>query len=95
MNPRLEDWAVVEEPCNPCTPPELRPKALVGRAFGHPNFEDGEMVHTTMIVEHDYANRRVTTKSRTYELGRIEQAYFDYMKEHNIVPKTFSPEAFL
>lgn len=92
----MENWSICDAPgADPYQPPERRAKMLQGYVHGHPDFEDGSQIMTSMIVEHDYPNRTVRTKNTVYTLGKIDPGYVDYMKRFGIKPVTFRPEDFL
>lgn len=77
---RLEQWAVVSHgEVNPYTPPECISKALVGKVFGHPKFKDGDLVHTSALVELDLMSNFARTANTEYELGECDPKYAEYM----------------
>lgn len=82
---RIEHWAVADaHGASEYEAPESRPRALVGRVFGHPRKQNGEFVKTSEIVE--VIGRRVTTASGTvYLLGQVDPMYADYLLEQGRV----------
>lgn len=70
---RLENWAVVYSG-SPYQAPELQIPRLVGNVFGHPSFEDGEMVTTSSIKRKD-GECIVTNSGSYYTLGGIDPEY--------------------
>ena len=76
----LKNWYVTGDPDDPYTAPERRSRRLVGQAYGHPNYKDGEPIVTSVIVAAE--GRKVTTKSREYTLeGPPESGYVEYLKQ--------------
>ena len=76
---RLENWRVVG--LDPYAPPEMAKISLSGKAYGHPNFEDGHGITTSDVVAVD--GRMVTTCSGSqYELGEIDPKYREWLEEH-------------
>ena len=92
-NPRLENWAI-RYTGDPYTPPELQRCAAIGEVYGHPEFPDGSPITTSALIVHDYGRRQVTTKSRVYNLGKIDPGYVQYMKDNGIKPVSFKVEDF-
>lgn len=63
---KLENWSTTNLFCNP-QKPQVR---LCGKVFGHPKFDNGEVVITSIIVHLDLDNNKAETYSGTlYTLG--------------------------
>ena len=71
---RLENWSVVALIQNPYMAPEARGRALTGRVYDDPRFENGTTICTTALV--GVSGQTVTTRSGSvYELGEVDPAY--------------------
>lgn len=79
---RLEQWSVVGSPQDSHLAPEIRPRMLQGKAYGHPRFPDGREITTSVIISAD--GRVVTCSSRKYCLGEMSPGYADYLKQNGI-----------
>ena len=44
---------------------------LWGLVYGSPNFEEGQLVHTSAIKQLDLENKKVVTQTSVYELGTM------------------------
>ena len=66
---KLNNWAVVFGGSNPYLAPELIRPHLTGEVHGHPNFEDGETIMTSQIMEAE--GTLVTTSNTIYSLGNV------------------------
>lgn len=76
---KLENWSVRGD-SSPYIPPEQRTLILRGEVYGHPRFEDGEVIWTSPIVNVD--GRIVKTKNSEYELGGVEQDFLRWCSEN-------------
>jgi len=77
---KIENWEIVYSPPNPYTAPECCPPYLYGQVYGHPRFEDGKFISTSMIVD-AYGNH-VKTKNTEYVLGKPSDKYAEWCKKH-------------
>ncbi len=83
--PRLENWSVTAASNNPFLDPACQSRRLHGNVYGHPSFNDGDLVSTSTLEKFDYKNRAAKTRSGTeYELGEIDKDYEKYLEENNI-----------
>lgn len=72
---RLENWYITDNAA-PWMAPELIRKFAHGNVYGHPNFNDGEHVHTSWLKEINIANNYVLSASGSrYELGTPDPEY--------------------
>lgn len=79
---RLENWSMIFDQ-NPYLPPEVVRGRLVGFAYGHPRFEDGEQIVTSPIVEINVRKGKATTHSGSeYTLGRPHPEWVEWLKEN-------------
>lgn len=83
---RIENWAVVNREDSPYIAPERRPIYLAGEVYGHPDFEDGESVTTSMVLSSE--GRVVQCESRQYTLGEPSADYLAWLQENG---KTYDP----
>jgi hypothetical protein len=70
--PRIEEWAIVGD-ANPYQAPELRELRITGLVYGHPRFNDGQVVTTSPVRAS--AGHTVETHNTTYNLGRMSEEY--------------------
>ena len=76
---RIENWSVVADQSDPFKAPEARPVCLHGKAYGHPNFDDGAEITTSPILGVSPENpREIRTHSRVYLLGEVDPGYVEY-----------------
>ena len=66
---RIENWVVSLYPSDPYTPPELKSQVLSGEVFGHPRFEDGDVITTSALTGLNEAGEVVTLSGSAYSLG--------------------------
>lgn len=77
---KIENWSVsYSKSANPYYPPEVVPKALCGKVYGHPKKEDGSYVRTTGVV--DGEKNRVETYNTIYILGKVDPNYVEWCKQ--------------
>jgi hypothetical protein len=74
----IENWKMGPDTRDPYKAPEVRPMVLYGHILNHPLQGDIPNGRTTPIVAIDLKNRKVTTKSRVYTLGKIDPAYKEW-----------------
>lgn len=76
----LKNWSVLSL-SDPYTPPEMSCGALQGNAYGHPMFEDGKKVITSVPI---YSKGRIlkTRGGRIYKLGNIDPEYRKWLKRN-------------
>lgn len=77
----IEDWILVEDNSDPYKAPELRARQLIGRVFGHPRFEDGEVVRSGSLETFDITARSASTRSTSYYLGAPKSDYAEKYPE--------------
>jgi len=90
---RLEDWILIVVADTIDAPAEEQCRLLLGRAFGHPRFAEGESVRTSPISGASFFSEEegchvVATVSRQYALGRPCKAYLASLAERGI---TYNP----
>jgi hypothetical protein len=79
---RLENWSLVQR-FDPYKAPEAQPAFLQGAVYGHPNFNDGDHIVTSKIVNQDIPNGHVITYSGTkYSLGKPSRDWVSWLKKH-------------
>lgn len=79
---RLEGWSMIYDP-NPYLPPEVKVGRLVGAAYGHPSFEDGDRIVSSPIVEINVRKGFAKTRSGSeYILGRPNPDWVEWLKEN-------------
>jgi len=82
---RLENWSVITRSDDPYKAPEARPLCLHGKAYGHPNFEDGTVVTTSPILGVSPENpHEIRTHSRSYILGEVDPGYVEYRQSEGL-----------
>ena len=80
----LKNWYLIPGTVDPYTPPEYPPACLAGDAYGHPNHENGNHVHTSALRD----TRRVVdgkfykTNNTTYFLDGMCPKYEKWCKEN-------------
>lgn len=82
---RLEQWSLHEYDIDvtPYMAPEQiqAKKKLSGQVYGHPRFDDGDVVTTSSLVLLDLQAKRAVTKSGTeYVLGEMDPQYAQYVQ---------------
>jgi len=81
----LDNWSTTS---NPYQAPEIRKTYLQGEVFGHPNFQEGDKVYTSHIVQSE--GRWIKTSSGSeYILGQPHPNYITWCEDHNI---TLNPD---
>ncbi len=89
---RIEKWSVGFASGDVYTPPEQRERSLYGAVYGHPKFEEGFMVNTSVLIGGSVKTADghvVKTMSRDYLLGEPDPAYLRWLEQYGIV---FDPE---
>lgn len=89
---RLEEWSVVYPAGSLYQPNEILTVSLRGRAYGHPRFEDGDVIETSTVTGSSVPTpdgHVVPTRSRQYLLGAPSQDWLEWMVRHGI---PFDPE---
>jgi hypothetical protein len=71
---KLDNWRLVTHNRHPGPSPESRLKRLYGKVFGHPHFDDGYEMTTSLIVG-VREGRVVTQSGPVYELGAPADDY--------------------
>jgi hypothetical protein len=61
----LKNAVIAAEPHNP------QKFRLRGDVYGHPNFQDGEMVETSRILKLDFVNNTAETKNTIYKFSLV------------------------
>lgn len=78
---KLDFWAVIQQPWDGYTAPELIPSRLQGVVEGHPAHKDGTTVTTSAIKKVE--GRTVTTSSGSvYILGEPDPRYIAFLVEN-------------
>ena len=80
-NVRIENWELVYTQNNPYQAPECRQSVLCGQVYGHPDFDDGESIMTSTIM--DTNGVYVKTHSHIYILGKVSDKYAEWCKKHS------------
>jgi hypothetical protein len=78
---RLEDWSVIGLGVDPYKPPEQRTIHLMGKVYGHPRYDDGDDVLTSIIMHTD--GREVITLNTKYTLGKAHESYKRWFLKHS------------
>ena len=82
-NVRIEQWAVAyDDPTDIYTAPEIRPRHLVGKVYGHPSFPDGEEIGTGTLLSS--SGRMASTRKTTYVLGEPNPDYVVFLVENSL-----------
>jgi hypothetical protein len=82
---RIENWAVqFDLPVDQHLLPEYLPRHLVGNAYGHPSFKEGEMIETGTLISS--SDREVSTQNTTYVLGAPASYYIEYLAQNGLPP---------
>lgn len=79
MNVKLDQWVVRIGSGDLYLAPEKAGIRLQGLVTGHPNFDDGNRVTTSLVQEVN--GRIITTISRDYELGEPDPDYILWCEE--------------
>ena len=83
----LENWSVVDSPCDPYIPPECKTKRLMGHCperarevyYKTPREIQKDEITTSPIAKIE--GKRITTKSGTvYVLGQVNPDYVSFLK---------------
>ena len=69
----LDSWAIVPHDDSPYLAPELRRMCLHGKVTGHPSFDNGEYVTTSVVLASN--GREVETHNTIYNLGMMSADY--------------------
>lgn len=77
---RLNNWSI-KSGSNPYVAPENRILYLQGEVEGHPHFEDGSVVSTSMVMS--VTGRWVRTHSRLYYLMNVNPDYLKWCRDNN------------
>ena len=78
---KLENWSITARPRDPYQAPELWGSVLAGKVFGHPEFQDGSPIWSSLIKEVD--GRIVKTHSGSvYTLGKVSEDYVKWCEEN-------------
>jgi len=81
-NAILKNWSVRGYDNTPYTAPEALRFCLHGEVYGHPNFEDGNIITTSVIKASNY--NFVETQHTVYELGEADVSYLLWCEENGI-----------
>lgn len=81
----LQDWAMVYDPksVTPYTAPELFQYKLTGKVYGHPEFEDGEVITTSRIEEQIDDETYKTKSGSIYKVGKKSLDYELFLEDYN------------
>jgi hypothetical protein len=81
--PILTNWSVVVDTSNPYRAPELCKQSFKGKVYNHPNFQDGEVVHTGTVIKLDWREKYFETRRTRYWLeGPPDPSYVEFVKEN-------------
>lgn len=69
---RLKNWSVFQREPSGFQPPELGAFCLQGNAYGHPRFNNGQIVNTSRIVD---IQDKGEYKEATTRSGSVYQLY--------------------
>ena len=74
---RIENWAIViyDASGSGYTPPEFHSRKIVGNVYGHPKFENGDIITTSRIIEVINSHKIRTISGSIYELGEPDEKY--------------------
>ena len=76
---RLEDWSILN-PVDPFDPFSTEnPRILMGRVFGHGNFEDGGSITTSHIETLDLDTKLAETLNTQYDLGKMDSFFKNFL----------------
>ena len=79
---RLENWSMLDG--NPYLADEIKEGFLLGSVYGHSEFEDGEQIVTSCIIEINVRRGLAKTSSGSeYILGRPHPEWVLWLKENN------------
>lgn len=73
--PKLTNWSVSARPSDPYQAPEFWGACLVGEVSGHPRFNDGETITTSLIENQTPDGKIITASGSVYELLDIDPGY--------------------
>ena len=76
--PKLDRWSFTLRPNDPFVAPECKYYALHGFVTGHPDFEDGDEITTSQVIE--VKDGIGTTNGRDYQLGAPDPGFVEYLK---------------
>jgi len=76
----IEEWSLMRE-TDIYTAPELIKVIIIGKVYGHPGFDDGELVRTSAIQVLNMPNAEAKTLSHTYTLGTPDPKWVDYLRK--------------
>jgi hypothetical protein len=85
----LQNWSMTMGKVDPYTAPELIPSYLCGEVYGHSNFEDGERITTSRVI--DSSGSMVETRNTFYDLKEPDVSYGLWCEEHgySLDPSSF------
>ena len=75
MTIRLENWSFVMGTNNKYASPEQYFPRFCGKAYGHPDHEDGLVISTSAITGYDEETDEFVCQSRRYILGAVDAEY--------------------
>tara|TARA_B110001452_G_scaffold253545_2_gene244369 strand:+ start:1137 stop:1502 length:366 start_codon:yes stop_codon:yes gene_type:complete len=76
MPATLDKWSLSPIGLGPYDDPSLARGVLcIGTVLDHPNFEDGEEIQTSEVIEFDELECAMRTRNRTYSLGTVCPRY--------------------
>ena len=87
---KLENWYITSDGIrSPYKAPELHQPVLHGNAYGHPKFDDGDIIFSTPIVSIN--GKYIETKNTIYELGKIDSGYLNWCTKNGITINNTDP----
>jgi len=75
MTVRLENWSFVMGANTIYAAPEQYFPRLYGEVYGHPDYEDGDPISTSIITGYDEETDEFICRSRRYTLGKVDEEY--------------------
>ncbi len=82
MEKVIDNWFIPINQENPYVAPEFCPKFIKGNIYNHETVEDGTFIKTDILIKVDLENKTATTKKDIYHLGKVEEHYSNFLKEH-------------
>ena len=76
---KIERWGVNRQKGNGYVAPECLGACITGAVYGHPNFDAGYRIDTSMILA--TWHRFVLCKSRVYRLGQVDVKFLERLRE--------------
>ena len=84
----MENWDLKPASTNPYLAPEQAGLVIHGAVYGHPNYEDGQVIYTSQVLDADGLHVHCT--SRCYLLGKVAPEYVAWLEGKG---KTFNADS--